>query len=70
MEQTNLMAICLTAFAAVFFILTLLAITMQLITAAYPHIRKSVSMATIALINSTYQTIIPGSKVTRIEELK
>ncbi len=70
MEQPNLMAVCLTAFSAVFILLAVLAGVMRLITAIFPQIRESLSTATIATITSTYQAIIPGSKVTRIEEIK
>lgn len=70
MEQTSILAICLIAFSAVFFLLALLAVVMQLITAIFPMVKQELSTAYIAAISSTFNVLIPGSKVTRIEEIK
>ena len=70
MGPPNLLAICITAFSAVFVLLTLLAVVMQLITAIFPKIQERTSSAYVAAISTTYQALIPGSKVTRIEEIK
>jgi hypothetical protein len=69
-EQTSILAICLIAFSAVFFLLALLAVVMQLITAAFPIVKQELSTAYVAAISSTFNVLIPGSKVTRIEEIK
>lgn len=55
---------------AVFFLLAVLAGVMRFITAVFPHIREDGSVAHVAAISATFQAFFPGSKVTRIEEIK
>jgi len=69
-EPTNILAICLIAFSAVFFLLALLAVVMKLITALFPMVKEELTTAHLAAISSTFNVLIPGSKVTRIEEIK
>jgi hypothetical protein len=82
MDLFNLWAICITAFLSVFIILTVIAGVMQAITACFPetglspqkdHVlseQAETSAIYIAAITSTVQSLIPGSQVTRIEEIK
>ncbi len=70
METSSLMAICITAFVSVFVLLTVLAGVMRLITSIFPQVAKAFSEEHAAAITTTIQTLIPGSKVTRIEEIK
>ena len=66
----NLSAICITAFLAVFTLLALLALVMRLITSLFPQLREVITSVQVAAISTTFQAIIPGSQVTRIEEIK
>lgn len=70
MVPTNLLAVSLTAFIAVFVLLGVLALVMGLITTIFPRVSEAIATEHVAAITSTLYTIIPGSKVTRIEEIK
>jgi len=43
---------------------------MKLITALFPMVKEELTTAHLAAISSTFNVLIPGSKVTRIEEIK
>ena len=68
LDVTTLFAACLTAMVAVFVLLGLLALTMELITALFPERGPSVEPAIVAAITTTVASIFPGARVTRIEE--
>ena len=70
MENYNLTEISLTAFTAVFSLLTLLAVVMKFITMIFPKIEDSISSAHVAAINVVYNKLFPNSNVIRIEEKK
>ena len=64
----NLVSACGLAFGAVFVLLAVLAAVMQAITAAFPERRSIVDPAVVAAISSTVASVVPGARVTRIEE--
>lgn len=68
MDPTNLLLVCLVAFAAVFTVLSALAASMQAITMLFPERRSEPDEAVVAAIASTVATLAPGARVTRIEE--
>ena len=68
MEEYNLIKICMTAFIAVFSLLTLLAVVMKFMTKIFPKIEDSISAAHVAAINVVYSKLFPNSTVIRIEE--
>ncbi|MBU0693020.1 hypothetical protein KKG66_07830 [bacterium] len=70
MGEENLAALCVTAFTAVFVLLAVLAGVMELIMKVFPQKIVRTDAAFIAAITSTYNALIPGAKVTRIEESK
>ncbi|MBZ0264115.1 hypothetical protein K8I28_05560 [bacterium] len=70
MTDPNLLVISLTAFVAVFTLLSLLALVMHFTTLIFPEIARKINATEVAVISSTIQTLIPGAKVTRIEETK
>jgi hypothetical protein len=77
---TSLFAVCSLAFLTVFLLLAFLALVMHLITEAFPVSEKSlipamvrvdsIDPAMVAAITGTVATIIPGARVTMIEEEK
>jgi hypothetical protein len=69
MEVSNLLTVCISAFIAVFFVLTFLAISMRLIILVFPA-KQEEDSALIAAITSTFSSIYPKSKITKIEEQK
>ena len=64
----NLLTACGIAFLAVFLLLSLLAGLMQLITLLFPERKPSVESSLVAAITSTVAYLIPGARVTKIEE--
>ncbi len=68
METANLWTICVVAFTSVFTLLTVLAILMRLIVAIFPERKALTDTAMYAAISSSYQSLYPGTQVTKIEE--
>jgi len=66
--QIELVTMCLTAFSAVFFLLAVLAGVMHLITLVFPEKAKKVDATYVAAISASINSVIPGAKITRIEE--
>ena len=70
MSPGDLLINCLTAFAAVFILLSLLAIVMKIMLAIFPFKEEEYDPTIVSAIASTYNTLYPGTKVTKIEEVK
>ena len=68
MEAASLFSACLIALVAVFALLGVLALTIGLITTVFPERRHAIDPALAAAISTTVAQIIPGARVTRIEE--
>ena len=68
MQETNLISVCLVAFISVFGLLCFLAGVMQLITRLFPVRVSQVDSAVAAAIATVVTGVIPGARVTRIEE--
>jgi len=66
----SLLTICVSAFIAVFILLSILALTMRLILAIFPEKMMESNATLIAAISTTYNSIYPGTKITKIEEDK
>ena len=66
--EENLVAVCGIAFGAVFTLLTFLAVVMQVITTVFPERKPTVDSIMVAAISGTVASLIPGTRVTRIEE--
>jgi hypothetical protein len=64
----NLVSACGIAFLAVFVLLAGLAAVMQAITVFFPERKRRGDPALVAAISSTVASVIPGARVTRIEE--
>ncbi len=71
--QLNLLLMCISSFAAVFTILTFLAVVMHLIMIIFPEKKIETGpddAAIYAAITSIYSRFFPGTKVTNIKEIK
>jgi len=74
--DTKLLWICVSSFVGVFGVLTFLAITMHVITLIFPakkiiaKVAGSDDAAVYAAVTSTYARLYPGTKVSKIEEIK
>jgi len=74
--DTQLLWICISSFSGVFCVLAFLAVTMHVITLIFPA-KKIIAKAAgsddavvYAAISSTYARLYPGTKVSKIEEIK
>ena len=69
MQEANLISVCLVAFISVFGLLFFFAGVMQLITWLFPvRVVEVVDSAVAAAIATMVAGVIPGARVTRIEE--
>jgi len=68
LEAASLYSACLIALAAVFTLLSLLALTIELITTIFPERRHAIDPVLAAAISTTVASVFPGARVTRIEE--
>lgn len=66
----NLFFICISAFLAVFVLLSILAISMRLILIIFPEKESKTDAAVLAAVSTTVQSIYPGTLITKIEEAK
>ncbi len=70
MPSYELLLVCLSAFVFVFFILAMLALVMRLIMAIFPEKILQSDSAYVAAIASVMSTLFPGTKITKVEEIK
>ena len=70
MESYELVSICLSAFIAVFLILSILAVFMRLITELFSVEDTKEDSAIIAALTTIVNHNYPGTKITKIEESK
>jgi hypothetical protein len=73
MNPPDLLVICLSAFVAVFFLLSFLAVVMRLLISAFPAAAEKIGgidSATIAAITAAAAYAFPGTKVTKVEEIQ
>jgi len=70
MESLGLLTICTSAFLAVFLILSLCAVLIRLIIVIFPDPESKEDQAILAAISTTVNSHYPGTKITKIEEVK
>ena len=71
--QINLFMICVSSFVGVFCVLVFLAVAMQLIMYIFPEKKietGSDDAVLYAAITSAYARMYPGTRVSKIEEIK
>jgi hypothetical protein len=68
MESLELVVVCGAALLWVFGILLLLALLMRLIIRIFPAADKIADPAVLAALAAALQVVLPGTKVTKIEE--
>ena len=66
--EDNLFAVCSLAFITVFVLLAFLALAMHTITLVFPATKAVLDSAVVAAVSSTVASLIPGARVTKIEE--
>ncbi len=70
MPSNELLLICLSAIVVVFILLALLALVMRLIMAVFPEKILASDSAYVAAIASVISTMYPGTKISKVEEIK
>jgi len=70
MPSVELLEVCFSAFIAVFLLLSLLALVIRLIMAVFPEKVVQTDSFLLAAIASIMSTVYPGTKVTKVEEIK
>jgi hypothetical protein len=70
MEVSGLLLICVSAFIAVFIILSLIAVVMRVIILLFPERDFMGDTALVAAITSAIYRLYPATKITKIEESK
>lgn len=68
MHATSLVVVCVIAFAVVAAVLTALAASIRLLTILFPARVAAVDAAVVAAVSTAAASLIPGARVTRIEE--
>jgi hypothetical protein len=66
----DLLLYCITAFIAVFALLTVLAVVMKLITQVFPERLPGKDVAMIAAVASVVSALYSGAVITKVEEVK
>jgi hypothetical protein len=70
MNTPDVLTVSTIAYIIAFIVLALLAIMMRLITLLFPERKDAGSAAVVAAVTATYQALLPGDTVTKIEETK
>ncbi|UCE25220.1 MAG: hypothetical protein JSU74_04010 [Candidatus Zixiibacteriota bacterium] len=70
MPSSELLLICLSAIVVVFILLAFLALVMRLIMAVFPEKIIASDSAYVAAIASVVSTMYPGTKISKVEEIK
>ena len=70
MESNELLWVCFAAFVADALLLGFLALVMRLVMALFPQREDQSEGALVAAIASALQSVYPGSKITKVEEIK
>lgn len=70
MEDINLYIICFNAFVAVLALLSILALAMRVLIVLFPAARSGSDPALVAAISGAAASVMPGARVTRMEEIQ
>ena len=70
MQSLELLLICVSAFIVVFLLLALLALVMRLIIAVFPEKVIKADSGYLAALASVMASLYPGTKITKVEEIK
>jgi hypothetical protein len=70
MNSQELLVICLSAFVAVFLLLSFLAVVMRVLISVFPEKVGGIDSATIAAVTAAAAYAFPGTKVTKVEEIR
>ncbi len=69
MPSPDLLTICVSAFVSVCALLAFLALVMRLILLMFPQREERTDAAMIAAAASVIQTVYPGTRIVKVEEI-
>jgi hypothetical protein len=70
MNPPNLLIICISAYVAVFLLLAFLATIMKILTVVFPKKLEGIEPAIVAALTAAATYAFPGTKVTKVEEIR
>lgn len=70
MNQPDLLLVCLSAFVAVFVLLTILAGAMRVLVTVFPERTQVGDAAVLAAVAAAATAAYPGTKVTNVSEIR
>jgi len=70
MGSSDLVFVCISAFLAVFVLLSVLAAVMRLILVFFPEKESSTDAVVVAAVTSAVSSVYPGTRITKLEEMK
>ena len=70
MNPQELLVICLSAFVAVFLLLSFLAVVMRVLISVFPEKVGGIDSVTLAAVTAAAAFAFPGTKVTKVEEIR
>lgn len=70
MEEPNLLMVCVSSFTAVFLLLAFLAAVMRILMQVFPEKAAKVDAAVLAAVTTVASAFYPGTKITKVEEIK
>ncbi|KAA3611393.1 MAG: hypothetical protein DWQ05_20720 [Calditrichaeota bacterium] len=70
MESPDILSICFSVLLTVFLILSSLAVTIQIITQVFSFKEPNEDTTVYAALTASHAALFPGTKITKIEELK
>ena len=68
MGSPDLLVVCVSAFAAVFLLLTLLAVVMRALIAVFPEKVTTTDAAVLAAVTAAVSAAYPGARIANIQE--
>jgi hypothetical protein len=70
MASPDLLSICVAAFVGVFLLLSILAAIMRLILVVFPEKKAGSDAMVIAAVSTALQSLYPGTRITKVEEIE
>lgn len=70
MAEANLLVICVSAFVAVFVLLAFLAGVMRVLMAVFPEKVAGGDPALMAALAAAVSVALPGTEITKVEEIR
>lgn len=70
MGPPNLLMICISSFTAVFALLAFLAAVMKILMHVFPEKVAKTDAAVLAAVTTAISAFYPGTKITKVEEIK